>query len=239
MKSSNDEEKCKLVDGTFGYIVQFILFVIVISSLYYKRYKEKPQRPMKIWMLDVGKQICSGTEAHLINMGVSIYILSEDDLDECEWYFVNFTMDTTIGVGLTFFFLKSVEWGARQFDWNALKVSGEYGTPTNYSTYFKQLAVWLFIICLVKTCVVMFIFLLSAPLVEFGKFVLGWLTPSPDVELLVVMIACPCFMNLFQYWVQDSFIKKKASSESDYGPLGGEEESFKPLREVVESHSSA
>jgi len=61
----------------------------------------------------------------------------------------------------------------------------------------------------VKSVVVVLIIVLNEPLGLFGVAVLGWLEGDPNEELLVVMIACPCFMNLLQYWVQDSFLKKQ------------------------------
>lgn len=39
------------------------------------------------------------------------------------------------------------------------------------------------------------------------------LRPYPDVELALVMIACPCLMNAIQFWVQDSFLKKDVRSD--------------------------
>jgi hypothetical protein len=35
------------------------------------------------------------------------------------------------------------------------------------------------------------------------------LSEYPKVELVMVMIVTPLVMNSFQYWVQDSFLKKK------------------------------
>ena len=40
---------------------------------------------------------------------------------------------------------------------------------------------------------------------------LDWLQPNPKAELLIVMIACPCLMNMLQYWIQDTFLKKKSA----------------------------
>ena len=152
-------EECKLIGGLWEDFVQFLLFCTVVFVLWYKRKKERPQRPYKIWSLDVGKQICSGTEAHLLTLACAMWILPDDqgkDVDDCEWYFVIFSLDTTVGVALTYVFLKLTEKGARRWGWDSLKVSGDYGLGDNinYLAYFKQLVVWLLIILVVKSILV-------------------------------------------------------------------------------------
>ena len=138
------QERCKLMGGTFENFVQFLLFVIVMSVLWFKRWRERPRRSYKIWFMDIFKQICSGTEAHLINLGVSTLLgdasSTSNKVDDCEWYFVNFSLDTTVGLMLTFFSLKGVERMARRRDWTSLKVSGEYGTPPSYRVGAKQVS---------------------------------------------------------------------------------------------------
>ena len=37
---------------------------------------------------------------------------------------------------------------------------------------------------------------------------------SPNLKLLVAMIATPFCMNAMQFWITDSFIKKKGLAES-------------------------
>ena len=43
--------------------------------------------------------------------------------------------------------------------------------------------------------------------------VLSPLTPYPKVELVLVMLVVPALMNAVQFWIIDSFIKKKKASE--------------------------
>ena len=45
--------------------------------------------------------------------------------------------------------------------------------------------------------------------------VLSPLTPYPKVELVLVMLVVPALMNAVQFWIIDSFIKKKKASENE------------------------
>ena len=40
--------ECKLLSDVFSYLIQIFLGLVAISSLVYKRYLERPQRPWKI-----------------------------------------------------------------------------------------------------------------------------------------------------------------------------------------------
>ena len=82
--------ECKLLSDVFSYLIQIFLGLVAISSLVYKRYLERPQRPWKIWGFDVGKQLVGGFFVHLGNIAVSSYILNKAGGDECAWYFINF-----------------------------------------------------------------------------------------------------------------------------------------------------
>ena len=92
------KEECRLMAGTFSNFIQFVLFLIVMSVLFLKRHLERPQRPVTIWLLDVGKQIIGGGEAHTINMLIAGFLKrdagtnneeEEDEVsngDECKYH---------------------------------------------------------------------------------------------------------------------------------------------------------
>jgi len=67
-------EPCRLISGPFALSIQFLLFLIVLSALYYKRTRERPQRPVRVWALDVAKQIVGGGEAHTINVLIAMIL---------------------------------------------------------------------------------------------------------------------------------------------------------------------
>ncbi|CAO3689556.1 unnamed protein product [Rhizopus microsporus] len=49
---------------TFGIIVQLCLAAAAFSTLIYKRQREKPRRPLRIWGFDVSKQLVGGIIVH-------------------------------------------------------------------------------------------------------------------------------------------------------------------------------
>lgn len=68
--SQKDERTCRVYDGddSFTALVQIILALFALGSLYLKRMKEVPRRTMKTWALDVGKQGIGASYAHVCNM---------------------------------------------------------------------------------------------------------------------------------------------------------------------------
>lgn len=73
---------------------------------------------------------------------------------------------------------------------------------------------WIGVIFTTKFVISLFILALEKPLAEFAVWLFTPLQAYPDVELAVVMIACPCLMNALQFWIQDSFLKKDVRDES-------------------------
>jgi len=66
---SNGE--CRLL-GPFALIVQGALGGLALLSLVYKRWKERPQRPLKIWTFDVSKQVVGSVLVHVANLLMSL-----------------------------------------------------------------------------------------------------------------------------------------------------------------------
>ena len=102
--NEDDTYQCKLLGNIFSYIIQFLLLLLSFSTLIYKRHIEEPKRPWKIWGFDVSKQLCGGFFVHFANIAVSEYILNSSGSDECAWYFLNFFIDCTLGVGIVYLF---------------------------------------------------------------------------------------------------------------------------------------
>jgi len=88
----NNKEKCRLVDGTFQLIVQFLLFLVCLTTLVVKRMNERPQRIFKVWILDALKQGIGALIGHFSNIALSIIINQSinGNGDECLWYFFLF-----------------------------------------------------------------------------------------------------------------------------------------------------
>lgn len=65
------EGECQLV-GPFALIVQLALGGLALLSLVYKRWRERPQRPVKIWFFDVSKQVFGSVLVHIANVFMSM-----------------------------------------------------------------------------------------------------------------------------------------------------------------------
>jgi len=215
-----DDSGCELL-GKFGLLLQFGLAVVAFSSLLFKRYREKPKRPTKIWLLfllfsklnskckiikkrvyDVSKQALSQGMLHSLNVLFSFTLA-----DPCVQYFMNIMLDTTIGVlimGLFVWILKRV---IKRYRLKRLAF-GDYGNPPLFSNFMLQLLLFLSLALIMKLIVrgiIMIPFL-----EEMSSFLLSPLKGHPNTELVVVMVITPLCMNIFQFWVVDQLIKRKS-----------------------------
>jgi hypothetical protein len=70
-----DEEEyqgeCRLM-GPFALFVQLALGGLAMLSLVFKRWRERPQRPVKIWFFDVSKQVFGSVLVHIANVFMSM-----------------------------------------------------------------------------------------------------------------------------------------------------------------------
>lgn len=76
MSSADDSDdggsgECRLL-GPFALIIQIVLGGLALLSLVYKRWRERPQRPLKIWFFDVSKQVVGAMLVHVANVFMSI-----------------------------------------------------------------------------------------------------------------------------------------------------------------------
>lgn len=63
--------ECRLL-GPFALIVQAALGGCALLALVFKRWKERPQRPVKIWAFDVSKQVVGSVLLHIANLLMSM-----------------------------------------------------------------------------------------------------------------------------------------------------------------------
>lgn len=71
MDASTENGECHLL-GPYALIVQGALGLLAVSSLAYKRWRETPRRPLKIWFFDVSKQVFGSVLLHLANILMSM-----------------------------------------------------------------------------------------------------------------------------------------------------------------------
>ncbi|KAF9434801.1 hypothetical protein BGZ76_007385, partial [Entomortierella beljakovae] len=226
---------CKLMGG-FAIFVQLLLATIAFSTLIFKRSKERPMRPLKIWMYDVSKQIVGGVVIHSLNLlAATVFGLSSDQKDSnpCIWYFLNIFLDTTFGVGVLYLFLRGADMYFTRMKMDGLR-TGEYGNPPQIERWWKQTLV--FSLGLVVMKIVVVIVLTWPFLFDFGEWFLGWTLQNEKLQILFVMLILPLSMNICQFWVIDYILKQKPSEkfpiridedeEDLYGLVGGLEHNY-------------
>jgi len=207
-------EICRVysVEDSFTALVQFLLALFALASLYLKRQQEYPRRNFKTWFLDVSKQGIGAVYAHVMNMAIAAVIArnvwGEVVLeDECAWYAINYLIDTTIGLVLTVYFLQLLDRIANDQNWSSLKNSGVYTGSNAMHHWWAQLIVWILLLTVVKIIIILFMWAISPWLAKWGVIFFGPLQSNIKFELLFVMIIFPGFLNVLYFWVIDSFLR--------------------------------
>ncbi|KAK5012340.1 hypothetical protein LTR16_003657 [Cryomyces antarcticus] len=247
-KPGADDGECRLL-GPFALIIQAALGALALLSLVFKRYRERPRRPLKIWWFDVSKQLFGSVLLHLANLFMSM--LSSGDFDvaakakamaaqtqgeggrkpnPCSFYLLNLAIDTTIGIPILVVLLRILHHAVLLTHMvsppESIK-SGNYGQPPRATWWLKQSTIYFVGLFGMKLCV-FFIFQLLPWLGWVGDWALRWTENSEALQITFVMFVFPVIMNAIQYYIIDGFIKSK-------DPAGGEEhgeegEEREPLR---------
>lgn len=194
------------------YFIQLLLGTLSLSSLYFKRKWEYPQRQWVVFKYDVSKQIIGMGFAHIINISIAILINNKYKMaDECRWYFLNFFTDTTLGLLLNYIMLKSITTYIRRKEYTEL-IPGEYlpGNSCYNKSFILQMFIWLFIILLSKALILVLILIpFRQPLNDIGRWILSPVSHNYTLELAVIMIVFPLLFNIMQFWIQDNILKGK------------------------------
>lgn len=164
--------------------------------------------------MDVSKQGFSGGLLHTMNL----YLASNAaGVQECVWYFLNFTMDTVAGMGLAYLILHGVERCLSCSPSLSFK-SGYYGDNSEWRLWAYQMSIWICIITTVKVLIWLTMTIFLDPLEFIGETLLYPFTFNPNIELVMVVIIIPVISNSIVFWVTDNFLKsnKEAEVESEF-----------------------
>jgi len=145
---SDDESngECKLL-GPFAILIQSALGALALLSLVFKRWRERPQRPLKIWSFDVSKQVVGSILLHLANLLMSM--ISSGQIEQsiaqaaantfaadvtdvyqpnpCSFYLLNLAIDTTIGIPILIGILKILTMALVTHLWQIQKSQSNLG----------------------------------------------------------------------------------------------------------------
>ncbi|KAK0461652.1 vacuolar membrane protein-domain-containing protein [Desarmillaria tabescens] len=206
-----DGRSCQLL-GPTALIVQGLMGILVILSLVYKRHREKPKRPWRIWLFDVSKQIVGQMFVHGVNVFVSDAVSHNSDENACVLYFFNILIDTTLGVGLLYIILRVLtHLFVENFHLKGFE-SGIYGTPPSIKFWGKQATLYVVALTTMKLLVIALLAFFPG-LFIIGAWLLSW-TWTGDGDALQVIFTMglfPIIMNILQFWLIDSIVK--ASNE--------------------------
>ncbi|OJD10733.1 hypothetical protein AJ78_08335 [Emergomyces pasteurianus Ep9510] len=207
--------ECQLL-GPFALLVQAALGAIALLSLVYKRWRERPQRPVKVWAFDVSKQVFGSVLLHLANLLASMFSAGQIPVtatyqpNPCSYYLLNLGIDTTFGIPILILLLRILNRAALYTPLanppESIE-SGNYGDPPHAVWWFKQSLIYFFGLLCMKTCVVVLIHMLPF-IVKIGDWALRWTEGNTAVQIFFVMLLFPVIMNAVQYYIIDIFIKK-------------------------------
>ncbi|KAK8019550.1 hypothetical protein PG990_004688 [Apiospora arundinis] len=242
--SSGGQGECRLL-GPFALLVQLALGGLALMSLVYKRWRERPQRPVKIWFFDASKQVFGSVLVHIANVFMSMLtsgrfsvkleptnvqavarlLRREDDAyvpNPCSFYLLNLAIDTTVGIPILIILLRVITGLASYtpFGKPAESIqSGYYGRPPNALWWLKQSLIYFCGLFGMKICVLI-LFLVLPWISRIGDWALGWTEGNERLQIVFVMMLFPLIMNAMQYYIIDGFIKKQ---ESDHERLPTED----------------
>ncbi|CAK9046343.1 unnamed protein product [Durusdinium trenchii] len=200
---------CVVLPGLQGLLVQLLLFGCCVGTLVAKKVCEG-ERTWFQFGLDSSKQFIGAGWVHVLNLLCAEILGSQmGDGDECEWYWLNIMLDTTLGVLVEYLLLRVVADALN----NLLESAEDFRTGSYWRggefqaiMYAKQLGMWLTIVTFMKLFMVVLMVLLAKPLTLAARECLKPFM-NPLLKLLVVMIVTPAVMNAFQLWVTDNFLK--------------------------------
>ncbi|KAJ2948645.1 hypothetical protein O0L34_g7901 [Tuta absoluta] len=187
----------------YGWFMQFLLAVLAFTCLIGKRFCEPryARRPWLIWFYDTSKQGLGALIIHAAN----VWLSPLQPGNSCTWYIVNFMIDSTLGLVIIWAGIRLAQYCARTYDIPLINF-GEYGKPPQCSAWLCQCVLYAALATFAKSALAL---VLRLPPVVAVLSTLR-LSPSPvsdpRVELAVVMLVIPFFMNILIFWVTDNFL---------------------------------
>ncbi|CDO93172.1 unnamed protein product [Kluyveromyces dobzhanskii CBS 2104] len=239
----NDDNECKLL-GPVSIAIQMLMAFVILCSLLLKRQSEHPKRTWVVWFYDVGKQVLGALSIHFLNVVLSVlkgndsvnnvivFILPHtvgsgvekngtDTGDECDWFFLNLLLDTTVGIPILWCCLTFLEYVLMSIGIENIE-SGNYYSKLEshsanskreplFSAFLKQLAVFIAGLVLMKICLFLVLLYFENVAEWLANWVLGWSDPWPNLQVFLVMFVFPLLLNCFQCFCVDSIIKLPAT----------------------------
>ncbi|XP_037918923.1 store-operated calcium entry regulator STIMATE-like isoform X2 [Hermetia illucens] len=183
----------------FGWFLQGVLASLAFTCLIAKRFCEPPyiRRSWETWWYDTSKQGIGALVIHMTN----VYVAPLFQGDPCTWYIINFLLDSTIGLFIIYVGIRICQFLAKRNKWDAINF-GEYNAP---KSWVYQTWIYIGLMAIVKLITTLFVQLDVWDNVK--NFVLSPFS-NPKIELAVVMLIIPFFVNILIFWVTDNFLMR-------------------------------
>ncbi|KAL9099948.1 MAG: hypothetical protein Q9163_004612 [Psora crenata] len=246
-RAGAENGECKLL-GPFALLVQGALGLLALLSLVFKRWRERPQRPVKIWAFDASKQVVGSALLHMANLFMSMLSSGEltpkaDDFqaNPCSFYLLNLAIDAScIPILIVLLRLLSHGFLLTPFGHPPESImSGNYGRPPKAKWWLKQCFIYFLGLLGMKLCVY-FIFQICPWIIQIGDWALRWTEGNEMVQVFFVMLFFPLVMNALQYYIIDGFIKDQKPPDHEPIPDGdvseGSEDDDDETRQRDPSH---
>ncbi|KAI0483005.1 hypothetical protein GGR56DRAFT_670820 [Xylariaceae sp. FL0804] len=265
--SGDERGECRLL-GPFALVVQLALGGLALLSLVFKRWRERPQRPLKIWFFDVSKQVFGSVLVHVANVFMSMLtsgrfsmklepasvqvvrdLLLRGGADEeyvpnpCSFYLLNLAIDTTLGIPILIGLLRVVtllvSYTPLGKPYESIQ-SGHYGNPPKAWWWLKQSIIYFCGLFGMKICVLVLFFILPW-ISRVGDWALKWTEGNERIQIIFVMMLFPVIMNALQYYIIDGFIKEKETGHDRLATddQGGEADPFADALEDSDDDSNS
>jgi len=207
---------CLLLGGAFALGVQFFLFCVVVSTLLLKWIFEGPlRRPRHIWVFDSLKQGIGASMGHFFNILLAMAISRHARANQCAWYWLEFTLDLTLGLPMSYLLLRYSE----RTIFKDFAKSGAYfdeiSKRIDFHVWLFQTFSWVGIVFVVKSSIAIPLFLFNAELSYLADEMFKPIDTQPRVELVFVTIGWPAICNAIQFYIVDNFLQKQPDKDYD------------------------
>ncbi|KAI1287019.1 Store-operated calcium entry regulator STIMATE [Halotydeus destructor] len=199
--------------SSYGWTAQGILATLAFACLIVKRFCEpvNKRRSWLIWFFDTSKQAIGALVIHFINI-----ILAElfEGADPCTQYIITFLLDSSVGLLIIYLGIRVTQIIAIRHDCGYL-VFGQYGTPNPKAKYWiYQCLAFVAIVSISKIFITV---LLQLKFWDNVRDLLLWmfaLIPIPNLEVTLVVLVIPFFVNVLMFWVTDTFLTMHRNENS-------------------------
>uniref|UniRef100_A0AAV2M9U0 Transmembrane protein 110 n=1 Tax=Knipowitschia caucasica TaxID=637954 RepID=A0AAV2M9U0_KNICA len=138
----------------------------------------------------------------------NVYLSDLTEEDPCSLYLINFLLDASLGMLLIYGGVRAVSAVVEWRQWESLRF-GEYGEPVQCAAWLGQCIFYILIMMFEK---VMIMLVLLIP--QWKQLAVLNPIQNPDLELALVMLIVPFFVNALMFWVVDNFLMKKSRTKA-------------------------